>query len=69
MIEYPNYDKAVVVSGDGDFYCLVNYLRQNGKLLRLIIPDRRNYSSLLRKFTADMVFMKGMRDKLGYRSA
>ena len=69
MIEYPNYDKAVIVSGDGDFYCLINYLRQNGKLLKIIIPDRKNYSSLLRKFSSDMVFMNGMRNKLGYRGA
>ena len=26
MIEYLNYDKAVIVTGDGDFYCLVKYL-------------------------------------------
>ena len=26
MIEYPNYDKAIIVSGDGDFHCLVEYL-------------------------------------------
>lgn len=25
MIEYPQYDKAIVVSGDGDFHCLVEY--------------------------------------------
>ena len=21
MIEYPNYDRAIIVTGDGDFYC------------------------------------------------
>ncbi len=26
MIEYPNYDRTVIVTGDGDFYCLVEYL-------------------------------------------
>ena len=30
MIEYPNYEKVVIVSGDGDFHCLIKYLR--GKL-------------------------------------
>jgi len=25
-IEYSNYDKAVIVSGDGDFYCLHEFL-------------------------------------------
>ncbi len=67
MIEYPHYHKAVIASGDGDFYCLVNYLKQKDKLLKLIIPDRRNYSSLLRKFADDMVFMNGMQEKLSYR--
>lgn len=28
MIEYKKYDKAIIVSGDGDFYCLVDYLAQ-----------------------------------------
>jgi len=43
MIEYPNYEKAVIVTGDGDYYCLVDYLRKNGKLLRLIVPNRYKY--------------------------
>src|SRR3972149_1070486 len=33
MIEYPNYDKAIIVSGDGDFYCLVEHLVNKEKLL------------------------------------
>ena len=37
MVEYPNYDKAIVVSGDGDFHCLVEYLVQQGKLGRILI--------------------------------
>ena len=41
MIEYPNYDKALIVTGDGDFYCLVDYLLKNSKLLKLMIPNRR----------------------------
>jgi uncharacterized LabA/DUF88 family protein len=24
MIEYDNYSKAIIISGDGDFFCLVN---------------------------------------------
>ncbi|MBN1129846.1 MAG: NYN domain-containing protein [Chitinispirillaceae bacterium] len=40
MIEYPNYDKALIVSGDGDFYCLVDYLKQKRKLLKLMIPNQ-----------------------------
>jgi len=33
-IEYGNYDKAVIVSGDGDFRCLHEYLIKKKKLIR-----------------------------------
>jgi len=67
MVEYPNYDKAFIVSGDGDFYCLVDYLKGKDKLLKLMIPNRNRYSSLLRKFSKEMVFMNDLRGKLEYK--
>jgi uncharacterized LabA/DUF88 family protein len=41
MIEYANYDKALIVTGDGDFYCLVEYLLKQDKLLNLMIPNQK----------------------------
>jgi len=35
MIEYLNYDRALLVTGDGDFFCLVDYLIKKNKLLKL----------------------------------
>jgi len=67
MVEYPNYDKALIVSGDGDFYCLVDYLKGKDKLLKLMIPNKNRYSSLLRKFSKEMVFMNDLRGKLEYK--
>jgi uncharacterized LabA/DUF88 family protein len=68
MIELPNYDKAVIVSGDGDFQCLVKHLRAINKLKKLIIPNQDKYSSLLRRFLPkDAVFMNGLRNKLEYK--
>ena len=67
MIEYPNYEKAVIVSGDGDFYCLIEYLKKQNKLLKLVIPNRRNYSSLLRKFMGDIDSLNSLEGKLGYK--
>jgi len=67
MLEYPNYEKAVIVTGDGDFHCLIDYLRKQEKLRKLIIPNRYKYSSLLRKFAPDMVFMNDLKGKLEYR--
>jgi uncharacterized LabA/DUF88 family protein len=68
MIEYPNFQKAVIVSGDGDFACLVNYLISKGKLETLIIPNRRRFSRLLRDFIPNhAVFMNNLRSKLEAR--
>ena len=64
MIEYPNYDKAVIVSGDGDFHCLVEYLSNQEKLERLVIPNKYKYSSLLRKFSDKIWFLNMEREKL-----
>ena len=66
MIEFPNYEKALIVTSDGDFYCLVDYLRGKKKLLKLMIPNRDRYSSLLKKFMPDITFMNNLKGKLGY---
>lgn len=47
--EMPNYDKAIVVSGDGDFYCLVEYLDEQNKLLKVLTPNS-HYSGLYNKY-------------------
>lgn len=60
-IEYKNYDRAVIVSGDGDFYCLHDYLIKNKKLLGIIIPNRKSESSLLNPFQEYKTFL--IRDK------
>ena len=49
-IEFKNYDKAVIVSGDGDFRCLHEFLIKRKKLLRIIIPNEKSESSLLKPF-------------------
>ncbi len=67
MIEYNNYDSAVIVTGDGDFFCLVDYLEKQGKLKNLIIPNRYKYSSLLRAFSKKTIFMNSLRNKLEYK--
>ena len=66
MIEYANYDKALIVTSDGDFYCLVDYLLRNKKLLNLMIPNMSKYSSLFRRLRAHIVFMNGFRSKVEY---
>ena len=63
-IEYKNYDKAVVVSGDGDFYCLLKFLQKRSKLLKVIIPNKKSASSLLTPFEQYKVFIDYEKAKL-----
>ncbi len=60
------YQKAIIVSGDGDYYCLIKFLKRQKKLLKIIIPDRNNYSWLLRRFSKDIIYMNEMKEKLKY---
>lgn len=63
-IEFPKYDKAVVVSGDGDFYCLHQFLKKNEKLLKIIIPNAKSESSLLKPFQKYKIFIEFEKKKL-----
>lgn len=68
MIDFPNYDEAVIITGDGDFYCLVKYLNDQNKLKRLLIPNSKRYSKLLKPFAADRIdFMNNLKGKLSYQ--
>lgn len=64
MIEFANYDQAIIISGDGDFHCLIEYLLGKGKLFKVGIPDRNKFSSLLRKFRPNFLFVSDLRHKL-----
>lgn len=58
------YRKAIVVTGDGDFHCLVEYLIKKKKLYKLLIPNQYSYSSLLRKFKKYISFINLLKNKL-----
>jgi len=66
-IEYQKYNKAVIVSGDGDFRCLHEYLQKNKKLLRIIIPNLKSQSSLLKEFQSVKTFLEYEKKKLEYK--
>lgn len=63
--EMPKYDKAVIVSGDGDFYSLIEYLQKRGRLKNILAPNRY-YSSLLKPFDAYIVRLDGYKHQLRY---
>ncbi len=61
MVEYPNYERAIIVTGDGDFYCLVKYLIEKEKFQTLIIPNRNKFSALL-KFKIFRPYLRSMNE-------
>lgn len=63
MIEFDAFEKAVIVSNDGDFHCLLEYLVEKNKLLKLITPSQK-FSSLLRKFAKYIVSVPLLRKKV-----
>ncbi len=69
MIEYENYSHSIIISGDGDFYCLIKYLNENKKLLKLIIPNQDCYSALLKKFTNEIASLNNLKQKLEYKKS
>lgn len=70
MIDFyeSNFDKAIIVTSDGDFYSLVNFLYQRGKLEVVISPYKQTCSTLLKKTARErIVFMDNLEHKLAYK--
>ena len=61
------YNKAVLVSGDGDFACLVNFLVEKKRLEMLLSPNHTKASVLLRRAVPNnIVFLERFRSRLEY---
>jgi len=68
MIDYEKYDKAVIVTSDGDFYSLVKYLYKNNKLRIVVSPYFKTCSILLKKTAREkIVFVSNLKQKLEYK--
>jgi uncharacterized LabA/DUF88 family protein len=65
-IQYGNYSKALIISGDGDFACLVEYLDKHNKLLGIMVPNE-HFSGLLRRFNKYIIRIDLMKNNLEYR--
>lgn len=69
MIDLTAYDRAVIVTGDGDFASLINHLRRIGKLAVVLIPNSKRYSTLIKNEAQDdLAFIDRLRAKLAYKA-
>ena len=60
------FDKAVLVSNDGDYAGLVKFLKEKG-VFRSIISPSNKCSFLLRKLNAPLVYLNTQKGMLKYR--
>ena len=67
MIDLNEYNQTLLITGDGDFYCLVKYLDTKNKLLRVLAPSPQNCSSLLSRIAGNKItFVSDLRHKIEY---
>ena len=51
------FDQCILITGDGDFGCLVEFLAQNSAFSILIAPDEEKCSFLLRNKGVEVTFL------------
>lgn len=67
MIDWDHYNKAVIVSSDGDFYSLASHLYAHGKLETVLSPEEKTCSRILKQSAKEKIqFMKDLEAKLGH---
>lgn len=53
LVDHEKFDKIILVSGDGDYWRMVNYLIKKNKFEKLLVPNVDKLSSLYKKRTLD----------------
>ena len=69
ILEKNNYDKAIIVTSDGDFYSLVRHLYENNKLQMVLSPYIETCSKLLKKEAKEKInYMDNLQNKVGKKN-
>lgn len=69
LIENDRFQKVILVSGDGDYRKLVDYLIAQGRFKKVLFPNRKFASSLYRHLPPvyyDALDNPGVRSKIAY---
>lgn len=68
MLDISKYEKAILVSSDGDFAGLVNYLKNSNKLECVLAPIHSRCSHLLKKAAGKHIyFIEELKEKVEYK--
>ena len=64
------FTKIILVSGDGDYKKVVDYLIKKNRFEKILFPNKKFASSLYKKLTSryfDHLSRDGVRDKIAYK--
>src|SRR3989344_5021506 len=65
MYKEDDFGKIVLVSGDGDYKLLVDFLIEEGKLKKILFPNRKFASSLYKKLGSEYFdYLESIKDKV-----
>ena len=56
---------VVLVTGDGDFYCVVDFLKNKNMSIKIIAPNGQFLSYLLKQTNVPIVYLDNFSKKLG----
>ncbi len=49
MMKFDKYDKAIIVAGDSDYYCLCKYLMRHNKLCQVLVPCKAKCPNIYKR--------------------
>ncbi len=52
-----NFSSCILITGDGDFGCLVEFLKEKKSINQIIAPDKKKCSFLLRNKNIEITFL------------
>jgi len=70
LYRHETFDKIVLVSGDGDYKMLVDFLIEEKRFEKILFPDFKRASSLYKKITRkyfDGLDRNGVKEKIAKR--
>ena len=70
MFEKSEFNKAILVSGDGDFKDTIDYFIEKSKFFKILLPNRRHASSLYLKMNPkyySILESDDIKKKISYR--
>jgi uncharacterized LabA/DUF88 family protein len=58
-----SFDTCILITGDGDFGCLAEFLKENNAIRCIVSPDKKKCSFLLRNKKVETVFLNDLYHK------